>query len=119
MGSVNFTEYQDKRILIINIAHCELEEIVSIIKETKKIISKEKEGSVLALTNVIGVHPSIAITKVLKDFVTFNKPYVRASAVVGVSNLQKITLEIVAKFSNRNFALFNNIDEAKNWLVTQ
>ena len=119
MGSVRFIEHKAKRVLLIDLSNCELEEIVSVVKETKKLIAKEEKSSVLTLANVTGSNPSIAITKVLKDFVAFNKPYVRASAVVGVSGIQKLTLEAVIKFSNRNFALFNTIEEAKEWLVTQ
>ena len=119
MGSVKFLEYQGKRILLIDISHCELEEIVSVVKECKKLIAKEKEATVYTLTNITGIHPTSSITRVINDFVVFNKPYVKAGAVIGVDGLRKIAFNLVIKFSSRNFALFDTLEEGLKWLVTQ
>jgi hypothetical protein len=58
-------------------------------------------------------------SKVLKEFTTFNKPYVKAGAVLGASGLLKFEFDIVTKFSGRILARFDNPEEAKNWLVSQ
>jgi hypothetical protein len=119
MSGVRFIEHRDKRILHIDFGGCELDEFVGIIKESKKLIAKEPHASVLTLTNVAGAHVNPMASKVLKEFTTFNKPYVKAGAVLGASGLLKLEFDIVTKFSGRNLARFDNPEEAKNWLVSQ
>lgn len=119
MGSVKFVEHQGKRILLIDMAHCELDGVVAVIRETKKIISQQPVASVLTLTDVTGTHPNASTTRVLKEFAAHNKPYVRAGAVVGVDKVRKLIYAIVSQFSSRQFGLFETHEEAKNWLVTQ
>jgi hypothetical protein len=119
MGAVRFIEHRDKRILHIDFGGCELEEFVSIIKESKKLIAKEPHTSVLTLTNVKAAHISPMASKVLKEFTMFNKPYVKAGAVLGATGLLKLEFDIVTKFSGRKLARFDSPDEAMNWLVTQ
>jgi hypothetical protein len=119
MVGVRFIEHRDKRILYIDFGGSELEEFVSIIKESKKLIAKEPHGSVLTLTNVTGAHLSPMASKVLKEFTTFNKPYVKAGAVLGASGLLKLEFDIVTKFSGRNLARFDAKESALDWLVAQ
>lgn len=119
MGGVAFIEHAGRRILSIDLAHCELEDVARVIRESKKLIVKEAQGSVLTLTDVTGAHLNPMSTKMLKEFTAFNKPYVRAGAVVGVSGLLKVEFAIVMKFSGRNLARFPTPAEAKEWLVTQ
>lgn len=119
MSGVRFIEHRDKRILYIDFGGCELDEFVGIIKESKKLIAKEQHASVLTLTNVAGAHLNPMASKVLKEFTAFNKPYVKAGAVLGVSGLLKLEFDIVTKFSGRSLARFESVEEAKTWLVSQ
>ena len=41
----------------------------------------------------------------------------KAAAVVGIKGLQKIVLDSVSFFSDREFATFDNMDEAKEYLI--
>jgi len=59
------------------------------------------------------------LTHALQKFTSENKPYVIAAAVVGITGLKEIILDAVAKFSRRNFKIFDNLDEAKDWLVAE
>lgn len=119
MGGVHFIEHRDRRILFIDFGGCDLEDFVGIIKDSKKLISKEPLASVLTMTNVKGAHISPMASKVLKEFTAFNKPYVKAGAVLGATGLLKLEFDIVTKFSGRNLARFDNPEEALNWLVSQ
>jgi len=55
----------------------------------------------------------------IKDFTTFNKPYVIAGAVVGVTGLKKVIYNAIVAISGRNMSTFDTIDQAKDWLATQ
>jgi hypothetical protein len=119
VGGVKFIEHLGKLILMIDLRRCEFEDIVRIVKETKKLISVEPPASVLALTDVTGAHTSIMVSRVLKEFTTFNKPFIKASAVVGVVGILKVEFELVTKFTGRTFNLFETQDQAKEWLISQ
>ena len=119
MAGAKFIVHQGRRILALDMSRCELDDIVHVIKEAKKLICQEPLNSVFTLTDVRGTHPSSSATRVLKEFTVHNKPYVRAGALVGVDALRKIAYAIVLKFSGRNFSLFDDIEEAKNWLAQQ
>lgn len=119
MGGARFIDHRDKRILFIDFGGCDLEEFVGIIKESKKLIAKEPHASVLTMTNVSGAHINPMASKVLKEFTTFNKPYVKAGAVLGATGLLKLEFDIVTKFSSRTLARFDNPEEAMNWLASQ
>lgn len=118
-GNARFIEHKNKRILLIDFSRCELEEIVSIIREAKKLISMEPPASVLTLTNVTGTHNNAAVVRVMKDFTTFNRPYVKAAAVVGIEGLTKIVFDAILKFSGRTLVAHEDVDKAKDWLVEQ
>ncbi len=118
-GSVRFIEHKAKKILMIDFAGCELDEIVSIVQEGKRLIAAEPPKSVLTLTNVTETRNNSAVARVMKDFTAHNKPYVKAGAVVGLDGLKKVVFEAVMKFSGRNLAVYEHVEEAKDWLVEQ
>lgn len=119
MASVQFIDVDGIKVLSIDIANAELEEIVGVTKEAKLLIAKEPLKSVLTITNVNGIRIGFGTIKVLKDLAVSNKPYVKAGAVIGLSNLQRIELDIIMKFSGRTFPTFNTFKEASEWLVSQ
>ena len=119
MGGARFIEHDGKRILYIDFSGVEFEDLVGVIRECKKLIAKEAPGSVLTLTNVAGARVNPMTSKVLKEFTTFNKPYVKAGAVIGATGLLKLEFDLVIKFTGRVLARFEQPDEAKAWLVSQ
>jgi hypothetical protein len=46
-------------------------------------------------------------------------PYIRRAAVVGVFGIQKGLLEIINRFITRPIVAFDNIEEAKDWLISE
>ena len=118
-GSAKFIEYNGTRILMFDFAQCELEEMVPVIREGKQLIAAEPEKSVLTLTDVTGARNNSAAARVMKELAAYNKPYVKAAAVVGLDGLKRIALEAVARFSGRNLTAFDDIEKAMVWLAQQ
>ena len=65
-------------------------EIEEIIKTAKEHIRNQPLGSTLTLSNIDGMHFNSEIKGVFADFVSGNKPHIKASAVVGLSVLSRI-----------------------------
>lgn len=94
-----------------------IEEIKGVIDNSIKYIRSQPPGSVLALTNIRDMHFSNEIRDEFNVFVKGNKPYIKASAVVGLSGLQQIVYNGLMKITGRDIKSFNTIEEAKAWLV--
>lgn len=92
-------------------------EINSVISESIQYIRNKPATSLYCLTNISGMHFSSEIKDMFQHFVKGNKPYVKASAVVGLSGLQMVVYNGLMKITGREIKSFSTIDAAKEWLV--
>ena len=118
MDRARFIDYKGTRIFFIDFSNCPIEEAQGVILAAKPLIRGESEKSVLTLTYTDGGKFDSDIISSLKEFTKGNEPYVKAAAVVGITGLQKIVLDAVSFFSNREFATFDDMEKAKEYLIT-
>ena len=79
MDRVKFINHKEKRILFTdysNLKEKDKELIYNIIEEHKKLIKKEPEKSVLALTDVSNAYVDKSIDSAMTELLEHNKPYV-------------------------------------------
>jgi len=117
MERVQFIEHKGKKILHINFADCKSNEVLLVIGQATAAIKTQAERSVFTLTDVTNTAFNTEVSEAMKEFVMHNKPYVVASAVVGVTGLKKIIYNAVMRFSGRKLTAFDSIAEAKDWLA--
>ena len=117
MGSTGFIDHKGKRIFFIDFSDCNAEEILSRIESSRSIIQSQPEASVLTLTYVRNARFDRRVSQSLKEYTRDNKPFVRAAAIVGLSGLMEIILHAVVMFTRRKFSIFEDIEEAKDWLA--
>lgn len=55
----------------------------------------------------------------IKEYAQHNTPYVKASAVVGISGWAKVILTAIKTATGRDFHIAVTMEEAKEWLVNQ
>jgi hypothetical protein len=90
----------------------------ALVDAERQMMPNEKPGSVLALAVFTGSRLSASAFSAIKELAVHNKPYIKASALVGLSPLQEsIFLKGIERTSDRSFGLFNSVEEAKNWLA--
>lgn len=119
MRRIKFIVHNWRQILLLDGSYCTVDEAVKSIDEAKEVIRSQPESSLLILTDVTGAKYSLEVIEKLKEFAAGNKPYVRASAVVGLDGLQKVVYNAVSLFSKRTFPVFDDVDKAKDWLIEQ
>lgn len=120
MAGAQFINHQGIEILYIDFAYStSKEEILRIIEETKTLIGSRPPLSAFTLTNVTDAYFDGDISQALKGLATYNKPYVKAGAVVGLTNLRKIVLNGVLFFSKRQLQICDDLQSAKDWLASQ
>ena len=120
MANVRFITHKHVELLLIDFTSTtSLGEFLSIIDEAKQVIASRPFHSLLTLTDVTNSYFDADITPAIKEYVAYNKPYVKAGAVVGISPVRKIIFNSVLFFSGRdNLKLFDTLDNAREWLCT-
>ncbi len=67
-----------------------------------------------------GLHLMHEAAEMLKEFLHHNESHVKAGAVLGVTGFMKIAYRVALRASGRdNIKLFDDADDAKDWLVSQ
>jgi hypothetical protein len=116
---VRYIYHNGRQILFLDFSGCTVEDFHVSIKEAETLIRAEQPNSVLTLTDVTSAKYNLEVTKALKEFAIGNKPFVKAGAVVGLDALKKIIYNSIMHVSGRNLLAFDNIAQAKDWLVEQ
>ena len=116
---VMFVRHKNKEILQIDFSKCKYEEFLVEVEKTKGIVSEQAPKSILTLTLVNDFNFNKEITRSMKELAAHNHPFIKAAAVVGVTGLKKIIFDAIQRVTGREFRFFNDIESAKEWLVTQ
>ena len=99
----NFVTFEDWKVLL---------------DAERQLMPNEPLGSVLALAVFTGSRFSASVFTAIKELAVSNKPYIKASALVGLSSLQQgVFLKGIERTADRSFGLFDSIEQAKDWLV--
>jgi hypothetical protein len=115
-------EYKGKKILCLDLCGIQVkdkEEFKMHVGNAKKAIAQHPPKSLLLLMNVANTAFDTEIAAVVADYATHNTPYVKASAIVGISGVQKMILTMIKSVTGRDFYLANTMQEAQDWLAEQ
>lgn len=115
-------EWKGKKIYYLDISDYVKGDLDRVKKDMGKIeglVSQEPPKSALFITNVTNVNFNSKMTELFKEYASHNTPYAKASALVGISGLQKVILTTVKKLTGRDFYLADTFEEAREWVVKQ
>jgi hypothetical protein len=120
MERTRFIGHKGKQVLLLDYAGIrDPDEAVREIRASMRFVARQPKGSLLVMTLVREARYNAAVLQVTKEMATHNAPYVKASAVVGMSGLHRIAYQAVILFSKRNIKTFDSEAEALAWLATQ
>ena len=89
------------------------------VKTNAEIAMKLGEKNQLRLTDVRDTVVTTEAMDALKESGALLKPYIKATAVVGIEGMRKHLLSLVNKVSGLGAKPFDTVEAAKEWLVTQ
>jgi hypothetical protein len=113
-----FIEWDGRRILCCDYAGLEdPAEAADAIDQVRQAVAGEPPGTVLTLSDVRFARLDRSMQRKLMELTLHNRDYVRAAAVVGLSPLQRRELDDVQRVSGRTFALFDTLEEGRDWLT--
>lgn len=77
----------------------------------------EQQQDALVLVDIRNTVTSSEVVSLMKESALRTKGHVARTAVVGVSGIQKVLAQAVARFSSEPLTLFNDVDSALDWLA--
>lgn len=117
---VRFIEHQGKRILFHDLSNIRNpDDALPLCAQSRAIVAQQPPNSLLTLVYVAGSRFNRSIINALRDLARHTKPYVRASALVGVAGLMRVVYTTLMQLTGRKMPMFGTLGEAKNWLVAQ
>jgi hypothetical protein len=120
MAQVKFITHKGKKILLADFTYSKPEEMLDAIEEVKKTVKKYPQKSVLALIDVRYSPFDTVLSGALKHMAAADRPYIKMTAIVGVTGLKKLAYKAMIRFSGRkNIFIFDRIETAKDWLAEQ
>jgi hypothetical protein len=117
-GFTGFIQHKGKELYLIDIEGLKPEQVIEVIPAIERDVRARPPRSVCTLLNVKDVRIDLTMNERLKALAAGNAPYVKASAIVGLARLQRVVLSAVSIFSQREFQLFDQLEEAKEYLVS-
>jgi hypothetical protein len=111
--------HRGKSIIYLDFSNLEKSEVSKLAEEAADFVGSHPENSCLTLTNITGLRFDSEIVQVFKNLTYRDKPYVKAGAILGMSGFQKVVYIGVMAFSKRNIPLFEDKEEALDWLASQ
>ncbi|MFN2269221.1 MAG: hypothetical protein ACK2US_00185 [Anaerolineae bacterium] len=87
--------------------------------EAETVAYQQPEGSLLVLTDVRDTVLSSEVMDFAKESAARVTKYIRKEAIIGMAGIRQVLLDAVSRFSGRHFATFDNVEAAKDWLVSE
>lgn len=117
---IRFIEHKGKTILLQDFSNLQPGQVFfNSIQKARELIDGQPPKSVLTVVDVTNSVFDAEVLTTLKDFVKANTPFIKSTAVVGVTGLKEVGLIAVAKVAGRPLHTFNKLEEALVFLAEQ
>jgi hypothetical protein len=118
MPGVRFIDHKGHKILLEDYSEGDPDMLLKLLDEAQALIAKQPPASVRALVNAKNGRFDRRVSERMKQFVKANTPYIKASAVIGMSGLQAVIYKAIVKFTGRkNLYVFDSEEKAREFLV--
>jgi len=113
-------EHNGKRILVQDFANLfyNAEALKNELAGVQGIVMNEPENSVLVLSDFTNTEISGELMGILNQSSKATKPYVRKTAVVGVSGIKRTFGDLLSRITGQQLVYFTNEADAIEWLAS-
>jgi len=116
----NIITYQGKEIYFMDFTGMKsAKEVRKVIDTGKLYFHKFETRTALSLADITDMHFNPEIKDLFLEYIKSNKPYIKASAILGVTGLKQFVFNSVTKFAGRDVKSLDTPQQAKDWLVNQ
>ena len=117
MERVRVEMWLGKRIVVVDGTDVTGDEYATTMRQGSAFVTQQPPNSVLLATVVTRARFGAGAAEHIKAYSRAIRPFVTASAVVGLSPLQRVIFSAVRPFLHATVRDFATLDEAKGWLV--
>lgn len=115
---VRFIEHKGKKILIQDFSTLTPgPEFYRLVEQARVLIAGEPYRSVLTVVDATGSVFDAGVLQTLKEFVKVNTPYIKKTAVVGITGLKEVGLLAVSRGLGRPLDTCGTVPEALDLLA--
>ncbi|OYT28412.1 hypothetical protein B6U98_04950 [Thermoplasmatales archaeon ex4572_165] len=115
---IKWIERKGGKILFIDYSECKEIDLISRIQEATDYIMQLNEKELHTLIDARKSYANNEVLESLKKSAKTIKPVVEKSAIIGMTETQKIILKVVNMFSNLGLKLFDDLESAEEWLIS-
>lgn len=120
MRKPEIINYNGHNIVYLDFSNMKIkDEIMKLEADGAKMIRSFPKASVLTLTNMENMFFNNEIRSYFSEIVKGNTPYVKASAVIGLTGLIGIMYNSFVAITGRNIKSFKTKEDALNYLIKQ
>jgi hypothetical protein len=122
MKGISTIDFKGKQIFLLDLSYLTLKdrtEFKKHVAHARETIQEQPPKSVLIITDTTETNFDSDFVDTLKEYAKHNNPYIKASALVGLTGLQKIIFYGVKTFTGRDFYIAKDLTDAQEWLVRQ
>jgi hypothetical protein len=83
------------------------------------VVCQQAPCSVLCISDVRDTVASSEAMAIIKNSAKRTNPYVRRQAVIGVTGVRRVLADAVVRFSGQKLSLFDDMESAQEWLVSE
>src|SRR5258708_2094973 len=117
MEQIQIINHNGKEIVFLDLSNSSAETILQVLDMARPIIRSSPAKSVLTLTHFKNAVINNDVIYQAKEYSTNNTPFIKAAAVVDPDPLLLTILQTMVALAGRNFAKFDDLETAKNWLA--
>lgn len=117
MERVRFIDYLGTQVLLIDCSNCGPQELCQVFDEVQEMVTSHPLRSVLTLADFTDAEFDKRAADHMKVVATYDRAYVKRSAIVGAETLPDVYYRNLVSFSARDFPVFKTREEAMDWLV--
>lgn len=114
---VKWIMHKNRKILFLDYSGLLPEQLEPVVDEALKAHKTEQFGTISCCVYAENLHFNTSVVNKFNALVNETKPYMKATAVVGVKGLIKIMYDAVAKFTNAEMKTFDKKEDALDWLA--
>ena len=109
--------HKGKKIFFARYGHLTIEDYRAEIDAVEKEMLRQPRDSVLLLVDIAGLIITPEALNLAKNVALHSQPYVRKTALLGMTGARKAIVDIIVKFSGMKVEAFETVEQAKDWLV--
>jgi hypothetical protein len=114
-------EYEGKKFIYYDLSNLKNNaQFREFVEYAKKTVQKYPgDHSLFSITNIEGVVYDTETKAIMIDWISFNRPYIRQGAVIGIDGIKRIMVHAILELGDRNnMKFFRARDEAVKWLAS-